>query len=129
MKFRQYKDNTEPQNITNNQDDLSDISDTENFEEYDDVDSYNDEDDLGYYDEETDTYYTREQLEREQRYLDRVQARDDFKNKVKNPFGIGDKINDFDDKIKYGSSKTKLIFILGTLAILTILVVIFTMIF
>ncbi len=113
MKFNTYKKEQEQPN-------------QEDFTEYEDIeDSLENEE--GYYDEETDIYYSREDIEREQRYLDRVEARNNFRNKVKNPFGLGDKINNIDEKIQYGSSKTKLFFILGTLLALTIFVIILTM--
>ena len=81
-------------------------------------DDYMEEDDA-------ERYYSPQEIEREQLYLQRQQLKNNFIKKVKNPFGINDKINNLDAQLQYGSSKTKLIFVLGSLAGLAILAIIF----
>ena len=94
-------------NRYNPQDDLQNANQQNQYYE----DDYDNEE---YYDEE-DQYYSPEQIERERRYLEQEEKRRAFSNKIKNPFGIIDKLDNIDEQLKYGSSKTKLIFVMASL--------------
>ena len=75
---------------------------------------YNPQDDLQNANQQNQ-YYSPEQIERERRYLEQEEKRRAFSNKIKNPFGIKDKLDNIDEQLKYGSSKTKLIFVMASL--------------
>lgn len=83
------------------------------------IDSYEDS-----YDEED--YYSREEAEREERYQNRVRSRQEFKQKITNPFNLKEKIDKMDEELQYGSSKSRLVFALvGAGAFLICLIILF----
>ena len=104
-------------NRYNRQNDLQNANQQNQYYE----DDYDNEE---YYDEE-DQYYSPEEIERERRYLEQEEKRQAFEKKIKNPFGIKDKLDNSDEQLRYGSSKTKLIFVMGSLIGILVLGAIF----
>lgn len=98
-------------------------------EDYEDdmLEEYNEE---PYEEEDDDTYYSHEEIdmEREKRYEEYQETKKNISNKIKNPFGIHEKLNSLDEQLRYGSSQTKLIFVLGSLLGLVLIAVIFLLI-
>lgn len=88
-------------------------------EDYNEDIGYEEQYDNDQYDEQYDT-----QDERELRYERYQERKQNFADKVRNPFGIQEKLNSIDEQINYGSSRTKLIFILVSLGGIVIIAII-----